>query len=523
MTNSTEAPALTRTPGSSRIGPMLVKLAMLAILDAALVFLAFVLLGRGDWLILAIVAVAGVGINWIYLSKRALPAKYITPGLVFLAIFQVFVILYTVYIAFTNYSTGHILTKDQAVESLLSQAQSRVPDSPSLPLTVVQEGDELGFLVTMPDGTAAVGFAESPLTETDAVFEDGRAVEIDGADSLDFTQILSLQEELFDLSVPVSDEAADGWLRTLDGRTAYAYESSLEYDEVAGTLTDTETGTVYVDGGEGSFVDEDGNEILPGWQVTVGFQNFERAFTESSIRGPLMYVLAWTFAFAFLSVFLTFALGVGLAIMFNDKRMRGRKIYRVIMVLPYAFPAFLGALIWAGMFSTSFGFINQVLLGGAAIPWLTDPTMAKVAVVLVNLWLGFPYMFLVATGALQAIPDDILEAARTDGANAWKAFRHIKLPLLMVSMAPILISAFAFNFNNFNVIYLVTGGGPRDTSADIPVGYTDILISLVYKVAFTGQSRDYGLASAFSIIIFILVAGISILSFRRTKVLEELN
>ena len=204
-------------------------------------------------------------------------------------------------------------------------------------------------------------------------------------------------------------------------------------------------------------------------------------------------------------------------------RMRGRKFYRVLIILPYAIPSFLSALVWAGMMNESFGFINQVIFGGAEIPWLTDPTLAKVSILIVNLWLGFPYMFLVCTGALQAIPEDITEAATVDGARPWAIFRLIKLPLLLVTLTPLLIASFAFNFNNFNLIYLLTNGGPRDANAPIPVGFTDILISMVYKVAFTGQTRDYGLASAFAIIIFIIVAVIAIVSFRKTKALEDLN
>lgn len=145
--------------------------------------------------------------------------------------------------------------------------------------------------------------------------------------------------------------------------------------------------------------------------------------------------------------------------------MKGRKYYRVLMILPYAIPSFLSALIWAGMMNESFGFINQVLFGGASIPWLTDPVLAKFSVLLVNLWLGFPYMFLVCTGALQSIPEELQEAATVDGARPWAVFRLIKLPLLLVSVAPLLIASFAFNFNNFNVIYMLTDGGPRDSNA----------------------------------------------------------
>jgi arabinogalactan oligomer/maltooligosaccharide transport system permease protein len=133
-------------------------------------------------------------------------------------------------------------------------------------------------------------------------------------------------------------------------------------------------------------------------------------------------------------------------------------------------------------------------------------------------------MFLICTGALQSIPDELSEAARVDGAGPWAIFRLIKFPLLLVSVAPLLISSFAFNFNNFNVIYMLTGGGPRNVEAGVDAGATDLLITLVYKVAFgSGTGRDYGLASAFAIIIFIVVAVISIIGFRQTKTLEEID
>lgn len=515
---------LDKVPGrATGVGALVAKIAVLGGLDALAVFLAAILVQRGDFAIAGVVVVGAILITVIYLSDRLMPAKYIAPGLAFLAIFQVFVIGYTVYIAFTNYSTGHVLTRDQAVEALLSQSQSRLPDSPSYPLTIVQSGSDLGFLVTAPDGTALFGTEDEPLEPIEAIFANGQAVAIDGYESLRFVDILGRQDEVSSLAIPLSDDVADGSLRTLDGRIAYEYISSLSYNESTHALTNTITGETYRDGGEGAFVSEDGTEILPGWQVNVGLDNFARAITEPSIRGPLVYVTAWTVAFAALSVGIIFALGLLMALLFNDSAMRGRTAYRIVMVLPYAFPAFLGAMVWSGMLSQSFGFINQVVLGGASIPWLTDPTLAKVSVLMVNLWLGFPYMFLVATGALQAIPGEVREAARMDGTSRWQMLRHIELPLLLISMAPILIATFAFNFNNFNVIYLVTGGGPRDTGAGIPVGHTDILISLVYKVAFTGQNRDYGLASAFSILIFIVVAVISVISFRRTKSLEEIS
>ncbi|QEO16108.1 ABC transporter permease subunit [Agromyces intestinalis] len=500
------------------------KLLLLAVVDAIALFALLVLAGAGQWIVAGIVVAVTAVVNWIYFSRRRLAAKYLTPGVIFLVVFQVFVLGYTGYVAFTNYGTGHNGNRDQAVSSLMASSLERVEDSPTYPITVVDRLGTLGLLVTDPDsGEAFVGTNDEPLTEVDAQFDAGKAVAADGWTTLQFADVLARTDEVTALAVPYSDDPNDGAIRTPDGTSGYRYISTLEYDEASGTMTDLETGTVYSDTGVGAFTAEDGTQLLPGWQITVGFDNFVRAVTDTRLAGPLVYVTIWTFVFALVSVASTFFLGLFLAIVFNDMRMRGRKFYRVLMIIPYAIPSFLSALIWAGMMNQSFGFINQVLFGGASIPWLTDPTLAKFSILLVNLWLGFPYMFLVCTGALQSIPDELQEAATVDGAKPWAIFRLIKLPLLLVSVAPLLIASFAFNFNNFNVIYMLTDGGPRDSNAPIPVGFTDILITMVYKVAFTGQMRDYGLASAYSIIIFIIVAVISIIAFRRTKSLEELN
>jgi arabinogalactan oligomer/maltooligosaccharide transport system permease protein len=503
---------------------MIFKVVALGLIDALALYAALVLFQSGQWIpavvVLAITAVA----NWVYFSRGNLPAKYLIPGLIFLLIFQIFVAGYTAYIAFTNYGTGHNGSKESAVNALMLSAQERVPDSPEYALTVVEQLGEFSFLVTDPDGDVELGGVDRPLAPVDNAEMDGdKAVAVPGYNTLDFSQIVANQEAIADMAVPISDDPNDGSLRTPDGSVAYVYLSSLEYDEAAGTMTDTRTGTVYSDIGTGAFTAPDGTELMPGWQINVGFDNFVRAFTEESIRAPFFSVLAWTFVFAFLSVFTCFALGLFLAIVFNDPRMKSKKYYRVIMILPYAFPGFLSALVWAGMMNQEFGFINVVLFGGADIPWLTNEWLAKFSILLVNLWLGFPYMFLICTGALQSIPDDVQEAAKVDGASAWQIFRNIKLPLLFVAVAPLLIASFAYNFNNFSLIYMLTGGGPRDVTADVNVGATDILITMVYKVAFVGSSADYGLASAFSIIIFLIVGTISVIAFRRTKALEELN
>ena len=510
---------------SNSVRGILIKIAILSIIDAIAVFGLFMLLLQESWVAFGVVLAVTIIVNWIYLSPGMLPAKYLAPGLLFLAVFQIFVVVYSGYIAFTNYGDGRNGTKDDAINTILLTAQTRVPESPAFRITVLEQFGEYSFLVTDSDGDVFLGGDERPLERVTDFGTDstGRADSLPGFTTLTFNDLLGNQRAITNIAVPLTEDPNDGALRTPDGSSAYLYLSSLAYDENTDTFIDRE-GRVYRDGGDGAFVNDAGRELIPGWTINVGFDNFVKAFTTENIRGPLISVTIWTFAFAILSVATTFALGLFLAIVFNKPNMRGKKVYRLIMILPYAFPGFLSGLVWLGLFNQDFGYINQVLFGGAAIPWLTDPWLAKFSVLFVNLWLGFPYMFLICTGALQSIPEELTEAATVDGAQPWAVFRLIKFPLLLVSVAPLLISSFAFNFNNFNIIYMLTGGGPRNVTAGVDAGATDILITLVYKVAFgEGTGRDYGLASAFAILIFFIVATVSIISFRQTKVLEELN
>jgi arabinogalactan oligomer/maltooligosaccharide transport system permease protein len=515
-----------RTGSGFGVG-FVVKLVLVAVVDALGLLALFAAYSEESWGIFAATLALLVAANWVYFTRRALPLKYILPGLAFLLVYQVYVVGYTGYVAFTNYGDGHNSTKDQAIEALLVQNERRVEGSPASPLTVVEsEGGELGFAVVDDAAGVRVGTAEEPLEAApDASVADGVVTAVPGWTVLDRAQVLERQQEVTTLRVPVSDDPEDGSIRTQDARTGYVFESVLEHDAEADTLTDTSTGVVYAPNDEGEFEAPDGTTLPVGWRVTVGFENFATAFGDSRYSGPFASILVWTFAFALLSVVSTFLLGMFLAIAFNDPRLRGRKIYRTLMILPYAMPGFLAALLWAGMLNRGYGFVNQVVLGGASVPWLTDPWLAKVSVLLVNLWLGFPYMFLICTGALQSLPGDVYEAARIDGAGRWRTWRSITMPLLLVSTAPLLISSFAFNFNNFTLIKMLTDGGPRFADASVPLGHTDILISMVYNVSgLDGTApRNYGLASALSIVIFLVVGTISAIAFRQTRKLEELS
>lgn len=503
----------------------LIKLVLMMLIDALGVYILLSAWSAGQITMFAVMLIMLIAINVVYFSKRMLPMKYLVPGLVFLLVYQVFVVGYTGFVAFTNYGDGHNSDKADAISAIMAQNQRRVEGSAALPLQVVEKGNKLGFAV-LEDGKVKVGSAEDPLTVVEGAKVEGqRITEVPGWNVLPVGDVLARQKEVVDLKVPVSDDPNAGAIGTQDAMTGYAYVPQMHYDEAADTMTDTSTGKVYKPNSRGNFEAEDGTVIATGWRVFTGTENFTTAFGDSRYSGPFLKVLLWTFAFAFFSVASTFFLGLFFAIVMNDERMKGRKIYRTLMLLPYAFPAFLSALLFKGMLNTDFGFINQILLGGAGIEWLNDPWLAKLSILLVNLWMGFPYMFLICTGALQAIPDDVIEAATMDGASRFRIFRSVTMPLLLVAVAPLLISSFAFNFNNFNLVYMLTGGGPRFTDTSAPVGATDILISMVYSVAGLdgGAAKNYGLASALSIIIFLIVATISVISFKKTRSLEEIN
>lgn len=505
-------------------GGFLLKLVLMMLINAFGLFGILSAWAVGSWGILVFLVVALIVADLVYFlpSRRLLPAKYLFPGLIFLLVFQVFVLLYTGATAFTNYGDGHNASKEDAITQLTSTYEQRVEGTEAYPVAVL-EGDEGLALATVDVDQVLVGTAEQPLTPlAGATVEDGRVTEAPGYEVLSYGEVVGAQESLRELRVPAGEQAQGAALRTDDGRTAYVYEPTLVYDEAADAMI-TDDGAVYANNGEGSFVGPEGEELRPGWQVFVGWDNFAAIFDPEVLGGPFLSVTLWTFAFAILSVALTFFLGLFLAILFNDQKLKFRNFYRAIIFLPYAFPAFLSILIWAGLLNTDFGYVNEVLLGGVGVPWLEDPWLAKLSLLLVNLWLGFPYMFLVTTGALQSIPGELYESAEMDGASPFRQFGAITLPMLMVAVGPLLIAAFAMNFNNFNVIYLLTGGGPQDLESATGVGATDILISFVYKIAFAGGTNDYGLASALSILIFIMVAVISALTFRRSKALEEIS
>ena len=526
---STQAPA--HRTRSTSVPAILVRVLVLGSTLAVSVFMVPVLIAQQSWMWLSVLLIAAVLIFVLYSTKRFIPFKYLFPGTFFLAVFLVLPIVLTVGYSFTNYGDGTRGSKEQAIGSIVANSVQQSPDAPRYTMTVTTTGSPTEgpfqlYLVNPDDGTVLMGDAENALEEVPAdsvTVVDGTVTEVGtpGVDVLDAREVNAVFNELLEMAVPVDDSTA---VRPLGVNQAFVGSTRLQYDEATDSITDTQSGEVYTVGeinGEEYFVDENGEQAFTqGWMQSVGVSNYERLFGDANIRGQFAGAFVWTLVFAAGSVLTTFVLGFALALILNDQRLKGRRVYRSILIMPYAIPGFISLLVWSNFYNRDFGLINDML--NLDLNWFGDPTLAKVAVLLTNLWMGFPYMFIVSTGALQAIPDELTEASSIDGASRWQSTTKIVLPLLLVAVAPLLVSSFAFNFNNFNAIQLLTEGGPF-APGEYTRGGTDILISMIYRIAFGGSGADFGFASAVSVCLFVLTGVLAAVQFRFTNVLEDVN
>jgi arabinogalactan oligomer/maltooligosaccharide transport system permease protein len=503
-----------------------VKIAFLCASNALAAWATFVLVDRSHWIAAAIIVASTIAIDLIYLSPKAsvMPLKFMIPGLVFLIGFQIIPILYTVAIAFTNYSTGHILSKQDAIRQI--QVTTLQPPANGGQYDMAPARDSSGSLVLIlhdpSTGKAYVGTKKglTPLPSSAVKMGALGVTAATGYKVIKGADLFTLGNQLQNFNVPIRGGTAA--IQPQGVSQAVELEPTLKYDPKRDVFVRIKDGLVFRDNGQGSFVaaNNPANELEPGWKANIGFRNFSRILHDPIVRSPFISVFIFTFVFAASTVLLSFAVGLFLAIALDKRGMRFQRFYRLVMVVPYAMLGFVSTLVWAGLLNDDFGVVNRIF--HTHVPWLFGANMARVTVILVSVWLTTPYFFLVSMGALQSISADLYEAARVDGGSGWQIFRRVTLPLLLVAVAPLMIASFAFNFNNINVIYLLTGGGPYTGSSSI-AGNTDILISYTYKLAIaSGKGSDYGLASTVAIIIFFIVALISGILFYRTKSLETL-
>jgi ABC-type sugar transport system permease subunit len=532
---------------------MVLRLVALGLIDGFTIWFVSGLIDQEDYLLGGFVTVVTLGINAAYLIRGLYPYRWFSPGLTLLILMLIYPTVFTIYVAFTNYKDGNLLRRHQAEDVLLARTYLP-PDSPTYSWTAFRSTEDPNqyALWLIPD-TAAGGEAQLakpgeliPASQVDlgqnTLDDQGIPTGLPGYERVAKGQVLAILDSVLSKIVfgPPGDVIMLNPANPIRQAGVFRPQYTLNAD---GSLLDNPSGVLYkpkqgtytpVSGpnvnASGQVTDAEGNilpEIRPGYYVVTGLSNFKRLIQDDRIRGPFIRVFLWTVAQAFFTVFLTFSLGLFLAVVLNAKFMPGRAVMRTALLVPYAMPAFISVLVWRGLLSEQLGVVNKgitAILGIDHGPrWTSSPFWVKVGILLVQLWLGFPYMMLITTGALQSIPDDIYEAARVDGAGPLQQFRHLTLPLLLVAVGPLLIASFAFNFNNFTIVQLFNSGGPP-ISPDNPAGHSDILITYTYKLAFgSGRGADYGFAATISVVIFLMVAVITVFNFRFTSTWEEIS
>jgi len=275
-----------------------------------------------------------------------------------------------------------------------------------------------------------------------------------------------------------------------------------------------------------AFTNYDREHQVPGnlfhW---IGLGNFGNILIgDERMSRTFFGTLVWTIIWAFFATFTNYFAGIIVALIINQKDVKFKKLWRSVLVLTIAMPQFISLLVMRCFFS-NYGVVNRTLINmgiikniDGAIPFFEDPTLAKITVIFVNMWIGIPHTMLMSSGILMNIPQDLYEAATVDGANKVQMFFKITLPQIIFTTTPYLIQTFIGNINNFNLIYLLTGGGPANANY-YSAGDTDLLVTWLFKL--TSDNRDYSLASTIGILIFIISATFSLLTYTNTKSYKE--
>ena len=257
----------------------------------------------------------------------------------------------------------------------------------------------------------------------------------------------------------------------------------------------------------------------------VGVQNFQDLLSgKTSWSKGFTRVAIWTLVWAVLSTFTCYFGGLIVAVILKESNIKLAPLFRVVFILPYAVPSVISMLVWKNLLNGTFGTVNKTLkalgLITNSIPWLGDATLAQVMCIVINLWAGFGYFMLLSMGTMTAVPQDLFEDARIDGANRWQVLRHITLPLVLYQTMPLIIMSFTHNINNFGIIYFLTGGDPTVADSTITsAGGTDILVTWIYKLTITLLKYNY--ASVIAVMIFVVLAPFAIWQFKNTKAYKE--
>lgn len=494
----------------------------LAALTLALLWLGFSLWWAGQALTALGALTLGGSALVIYSKAQSVAWKYLFPGVAAMLLFIAFPLLYTVQIGFTNFSSSHLLDFEHARAYLLEQ--SVVDQERSRPYTLHRDGDRLRLKLGALDGMNDAALVSSALDLSRSPASEPLPMQALGANvlqaPLNLRELLEHRDALSELQLRLPD----GQLLRYAGLREFGPIEPLWRSNADGSLTQLASASIYRPNPRSGFFETDaGERMQPGFKVNIGLANYSRMLLDADFRGPFVSIFVWTVLFAALTVLFSTALGMTLAVLLEWPTLKYRALYRTLLFLPYAVPGFISILVFKGLFNQNFGEINAILnaLFSVRPAWFADPLLAKIMILIVNTWLGYPYIMILCSGLIKSIPGDLYEASAIAGATPLTNFFKITAPLIARPLTPLLISAFAFNFNNFVLISLLTDGRPDYLNTKLPAGTTDILVSYTYRIAFTDSGQNFGLAAAISTLIFVMVALMALLQLRITRQAEQ--
>ena len=461
----------------------------------------------------AVLALLG-GCVLIYTSPRFEAWRYVLPGVLAVAVFIVLPMVYTVAISFSNFSSDHLLSFERATAVLLSRAES---SELGLEFQLYRRGGEVRLQGQHDDGQRLETQWFTLSREPQRVSLQPEELPDDESHTpptpLTARELVALGNELAALTLVAPDGTS---YRQTSLRRFNQSQPSFERTGDGGLMRIRDGIVWHANFDTGFWESADGERLQPGFRTTVGWENYTRIFTEERFLKPFLRVLGWTVSFATLNTLLTFGLGLFLAVALSWDQLRGRAFYRLMLFLPYAVPAFISIPVFRGLFNENLGEINLVLehLFQIRPGWFSEAGLARSMVLIVNTWLGYPYMMILAMGLIKAIPDELYEASALAGAGPLTNLFRITLPLIARPIAPLLVASFAVNFNNLTLIALLTEGAPDYLDTEVPVGATDLLASYTYRIAFSDGGQNYALACAISTIVFLIVATLAIVNLK---------
>ena len=459
----------------------------------------------------------GAGICFIILImlRKSLTAwRWLAAGLVMALLFTVYPIVYTFYLSFTNMGGGHLLTKAQSIQ-YLSQESYR-PDDVSWKWTAYRRGSSFMLLLDDQDDhfyTIRPGSIPVPITLQGGV----PPREFDGYVMMTPAETMQNIQVLGDIDFGQYPNI----IKVLSLAEVAVLLPAYSYNNTDDTFTDNQTGEIFRPL-EGAYTSDSGRRLNPGYMVNVGWSNYIRFLGNRGYMQPVLRIFIWNICFSLFSVLLSFALGMTIALLFED--LKYKRLIRTLLIIPYPIPVLVSIMVWRALLNENMGLVTILIsnLFGFSPRFFTDANQTRIALIMLNVYLSYPYFYILSSGALKSIPGELFEAASIDGANAFTVIRKITMPMVMRILAPLLIASFSFNFNNFTLIWGFNAGLPAMADTAVPMGHTDLLISFIYRIGFSSSNAaDYGFSAAITVMLFIVVSLLVFFQTMNTKAIKE--